>query len=321
MICYICKKEFQSLEGELICHECDEAAFLCNAMSASFQEWQKTLVLENKFWKGSKIFVKGLINKEDKNLGIAEQADNILISIKKQIIEHLKYYNKDEAIVALLTVKEATRRLVIKRNNSKDFSWGILNDYDIAIKLIEFIINIPKEKFLGAPIGHLENGYSNFISAICLGRIYVILNENCKNIRFLDIKAKNLDEIAFDFIETDDLKKYFDEYLMMGLDDKPEDYKIESEHLRNKIHQEEKTPSQRRNSVNSFTEKEFGFNLDSLELFSNIILFEEFSDKEEFLDYCTDKKIFNEYVPQLAIFNKSALKEALQKKVWRRYFS
>ncbi|APC38895.1 hypothetical protein [Clostridium estertheticum] len=310
MNCYICKKDFESTEGEVICNNCDEAAYLCHAMDVAFEEWQKTLLLEDEFWIGSKVFVKNLIDNADKSLGVVEQAQQILNGIRKQILEHLKLYNKDELIAGLLVIKEAVRRSEIKENRQQ-FSWNMFNEYLISIKLIEFVLSIPSKEFIGAPIGYLEEGYSNFVSAICLGRIYVILDENIRNSRFLNIKPNSVDELAFKFIETEEMKKYFDEYWIMGEDEKPEDYKIENEFLRAKLSQEGKTPERRKQNINSFIKKEFAFTLDNLQLVSKVVLMEEFREEKDFLSYFKKNLIFNNYVPKLSIFKKSVLIKTL----------
>ena len=314
MICYICKKEFDSIKGESICIKCDEAAYLCNAMSCAVNEWEMTLELENQFWISSKKFVKSLISKLDRNLDTIEQAKQTLESIKGQIIEHLKFYHKDEAIVALMVIKEAARRIEINENN-QSLDWTIFNEYSIAIKLTEFIVNIPSTEFIGAPIGALENGHSNFISAICLGRIYIILDENIRNSKFLNMEYNDIYKMAFEFIETEELKKYYDEYRIMGLAEKPEDYIIKNKSLRYKLSQENKTPEKRADMIEKFIKKEFGFTLNDLRLFSQLVFIEEFRDEKSFLEYSSKDQIFNYYIPQLAIFNKNVLKKTIFKDI------
>lgn len=311
MICYICKKEFENSNEGIICKGCDEAAYLCNAMTSAFNEWQKALLFQDEFWIGSKIFVKSLIEKVDKNASIIEQAGEVLKGIKEQIIHHLKFYNKDEAIIALLVVKESVRRLQLKENKD-DLDWGMISDYDLSIRLLGLIIDICPNDFLGAPIGCLEDGYSNFISAICLGRILGILDENIRNSKFMDIKLISIDELVFNFIETEEMKKYYEEYWGMGLDEKPEDYRIKNELLNAKVDQEGKTPDRRRESINPFIKKEFGFTLDNLSFLSSLILREEFENENDFFEYCRGSHIYGYFVPELAIFNKCVLKALIE---------
>ncbi|MDB2072171.1 hypothetical protein ABHA39_10870 [Clostridium paraputrificum] len=305
MICHICKKEFRSKKNELICGGCKEICYLYTSISNAEGEWKETLRIETELWKGSRFFVEELISNVEKGIGVIEQAKQILEDIKSQIIEHLKFYNKDDVIVALMLIKEFVRRMTIKGN----IDWKLINEYYLAIKLTEFVINIPPTEFCGASIGELESGYSNFISAISLGRVYLILDENIKNSRFLNEKFLDIYKMTFEFIETGDLEKYYDEYLMMGLDEKPEDYEIQNELLRYKLSQENKTPEKRKKFIDIFIEREFGFTLNNLDLLSKLIVWDEFKNKDEFKRYINSELIFNPSAPQLTIVNKKVLRE------------
>lgn len=297
--------------GCAICMECEEAAYLCNAMDVSFKEWNIALCAENLLWRNTKKFVDGMIRKIDKNNDIFKQTNDLANMLTEQISTHLQIYHKDELIVALLIIKEAVRRTEIKEYAEHN-AWSMVNEYELALKLTEITLEKPGNYFLGAPIGHLEDGYSNFITAISLARIYVLLTSNIEMIKYFRMGNLDISEIAFKAIETEETEKYYLEYIKMGLSEKPEDYKIENESLIRKLDEEGKSKFQIERYVNQIISNKFGFTLDDLKVFSWLAR-EEFGTVEDFSAFVHSEEIFLGAIPHLAIYDRRTLKNQVFK--------
>lgn len=297
--------------GGAICIECEEAGYLCNAMDVSFEEWNMTLYAENFLWKNTKKFVDGMIRKIDKSQDITKQANDLADMLTEQISTHLQIYNKDELIVALLIIKEAVRRTELKEYAELN-AWSMVNEYELALKLIEITLKKPENYFLGAPIGYIEDGYSNFITAISLGRIYVLLISNIEMIKYFRMGNLDIREIAFRAIETEETEKYYQEYIETGLSEKPEDYKIENEILKKKLDEEGKSKYQIERYVNQIISDKFGFTLDDLKVFSSLAR-EEFKTEEDFSAFVHSEEIFIGAIPHLAIYDRRMLKDQVFK--------
>lgn len=314
MICYICKKEFQSFDGIAICENCNEAAYLCNAMYAAYNEWKVSLYKEDLLWVNTKLFIRNLFNRVDKSKKLIEQAIHLRELIEKQIKEHLKFYHKDDLIVGSLVIKEAVRRYLLKVKQEENETWKMINEYEVLLILIRLTLEINKKDFIGASLGELEDGYSNFITAISLARFCVILTHNIDTLDYIDNNSLSLEEITFKPIVDDDLELFYSEYLEMGLNEKPEDENIKNDSLKKKLDLIGISKKQREKYANNFIKQEFGFNITEANGFSTLLLKEEFPSLQEFQFFVNNKEaLFHKNLPYLAIYDKNILKNYIFK--------
>lgn len=294
MICYICKKKIKEFDGCGICMDCVEASYLSNSMTEAISDWVKSLTMENYYWENAKHLLKNEfknINYEDDLENQLNQGKNLLINI---ISHHLMYYRKEDIIVGLLSIKERCRKIMINPNNGD--MWKYTTEYYMSVQMLRLIINKDKNSFYGAPVGHLENGFSNLITAIALERFLIILDENINNYKYFDCSSMTVFDLTIELLENDNTKKYYEKYLEIGDKVKPEDYDIKSESLEKKLELESKSLDMINKMVYNLLYKNFGFGKEEVE---NAIKLSR-------------KDLFHSNNIPLSIYSKKILKESIK---------
>lgn len=311
--CYVCKESVDLVQigGEYICKQCYEKACLCEASEVSYLEWQKTLNNFNRYDDGVDVIINRIFS-EIKYIDDRLKREELLLKkIKEMLHLHLQYYQKDEAFVALLTIREAIRRLLLKNKNTLD--WHVINDISTTTTLLSVLKDIPDAEFENQLVGTNEDGKSNLITAICLARRYNMIKENIQMAK--EIK-KPLYEICFSPLQTELSEKYFDIYLKNGIEEKPEDYIINNKLLRKKLEIEEKTPDTILNGLQDFLKKEFGFQRKDYLGITQLTLRIEFPNESDYWDYFSvNKNLFNNsplFIIERELFEKHLGKECLE---------
>ena len=287
-VCSFCgnSDNYKIIEGKHFCKECYEILCMMEASDVSYQEWKISIKNYEQQENGTDIVINGILAKIDNGLCINEQIDLLLKKIKKNIHLHLQYYSRDELYIAILTVREAVRRL-LKLKDKLD--WKIINDLSTTNLLLKATSEILDDEYENNPIGSWENGASNFITAICLARRYDLIEENSK---LTENKEISLKDICYSAIETEEINQYFLRYLLNGGSEKVEDYIINNEMLKDKLEKEGKTPEYILKDINAFIKKEFGFELADCYTICNYLRRDEFPTEKDYSRYIERNRLF-----------------------------
>lgn len=221
--------------------------------------------------------------------------------MEQEIKIRLQFYRKDEIFVALLVIKEVIRRKLLLKNNNQD--WLVISDASTVNLLMKLASKVCY--FENHPICELENGCSNFVNAIFYARRYNMIIENME---LMSGKVIQLEDICFEPIQTEETERYFDIYLKNGLDEKPEDYKIQNEVLLKRLENENKTPNKILESLNNLLNIEFGFTREQYQLLSVGLFRMEFPEKNDFYEVSQFVVFGNfDFAQTISIFEKFLL--------------
>lgn len=268
MKCIVCNNEYEKMEG-CICHHCEEADYIYSFVEDAYHLWLESLRYEDNLWENTSKIIDGLTLHLDKTLDNIENICIILDKLKELIIHSIKLYKKVDIIASGIMIKEICRRELIFIASEVDV-WKIHSEYKLALELIRISLEIEESEFLGFSICE-EDEYGNcsFISAIALLRFYINILENKNNAKFIK-KEYTLDEMLFDFIEDEAMRKFFYEYGMMAGSEKPEDYNIQDEKLNIKLENNKNSKKDIINLTNEVINKGFNFSLDSLKSLASL---------------------------------------------------
>lgn len=297
--CCICgeKKEVCFIDEEYICEDCHTTINLYSASLEGYERWGDALQFGYIYETGiDKLIADKLQEIKRRSEDIETQKEALLRYLEEKIKSILRRYNKDEIFVALLAVKECIRRILI---NEKEPTWLVLGDTSTVNLLMKFAKEVVL--FENHAMTVSENGYSDFVMAICLARRFNLIEENISLLINKDVK---IEDICFTAIQTQETEKYFELYLKNGLEEKPEDYVIKNEILQKKLENENKTPGKILEKLNNLLHAEFGFAVKDCRLLSNGLLRMEFPHKLKIFE---EGKVF-EYFPVL-IMEKTLLSD------------
>ncbi len=278
---------YKNVEGKYVCKECYKILSMMEASDVSYGEWMISIENFNQQENGVDIVINGILAGIDNRLCINGQIELLLKELKEKIHLHLKYYSRNELYIAALTIREAIRRLLLKFKDRLD--WIIINDISTTNLLLKATSDILEDKYENNPIGSLENGASNFITAICLARRYILIEENSKLTENKDISLK---DICYSAIETEEMNQYFSIYLLNGSSEKVEDYIINNEMLKDKLEKKGETPEYILKDINDLIKKEFGFELEDCNNICTQLLRYEFPTKNDYASYFKSDKLF-----------------------------
>lgn len=297
VVCSFCGNTniYKNIVGKFICKECYKKLSMMEASCISYQEWMVSIKNFNEQENGVDIVINRILAKIDDRLCINEQIDLLLKEIKENIDLHLKYYSRNEVYIAALTIRETIRRLLLKDKDKLD--WRIINDISATNILLKVISNILEDEYENNPIGSLEDGASNFITAICFARRYTLIEENYK---LTENNAISLKDICYSAIETEEINQYFSRYILNGSSEKVEDYIIHNDKLRDKWERERKTPKSILEDINFLIKKEFGFELEDCNNICTQLLRNEFPTKSEYDSYFKSNRLFI-YTPLMVL--------------------
>lgn len=278
---------YKNVEEKYFCKECYKRLSMMEASDVSYEEWMFSIENFNQQENGVDIVINRILAGIDNRLCINEQIELLLKELKEKIHLHLKYYSRNELYIAVLTIREAIRRLLLKVKDKLD--WIIINDISTTNLLLKATSDILEDEYENNPIGSLENGASNFITAICLVRRYNLIEENSKLTENRDISLKN---ICYSAIETEEMNQYFSRYLLNGSSEKVEDYIINNEMLKDKLEKKGETPEYILKDINDLIKKEFGFELEDCNNICTQLLRCEFPTKNDYDSYFKSARLF-----------------------------
>lgn len=300
--CFFCGNEtlVEEINGKFVCEDCFEKICLYDASIDGYSLWMQTINYSRQYDFGVDDTIKNEISKEGfKNNTIQHQVEKILALLKQHIVSRLEFYHKDEVFAALLAIKECIRRKLI-REKSPD--WLIISDISSVNLLMKFANEITE--FENHPIGELENECSYFANAVGYARRYNMIEENIALTHTKDIEIEN---ICFEPIQTADSEKYFEIYLKNGLGEKPEDYIIKNEALKERLEAENKTPEKLLESLDGLLNNEFGFTSEKCLLPTQSLFRMEYSEKK-YRDFINGKGKLFEHMP-IFVMEKTLLEE------------
>ncbi|EJT5933839.1 MAG: hypothetical protein E7J22_00060 [Clostridium perfringens] len=280
--CFLCKTKNRLIEfnNKYICEECYIKCDLYEASLVAFNEWMISVKEFLNCDYKIDIIIKEILYEVKKENDIEKQKKMLVRKIEEIIYKKLKYYNKDELYVAMLTIKESIRRLLLRYEDNLE--WEFINDTTTITILMSIIRNIKDDEYENNLIGDFEYGYSNLIIAICMARRYSIIIDN---IQLTMGKDLSIDEICFELIEIEEMNEYFDRYLKNGIDEKPEDYKINNTILKKKLEEEGKTPEFILKNLQDMIKNEFGFESKSYKNITEYFFKKEFPTEEIYYKY------------------------------------
>ena len=225
-------KEVKRIAEKYVCEECYEKTCLNNAALYGYEWWLEALNFQHEYENNvDRIVAKEIKKITDKFKDVQIQKEKLLEDLEQEITVRLEFYRKDEIFVALLTIKEGIRRSLLMKNSNQD--WSVISDastVNLLMKLTSEICNFENHFMY-----ELEEKCSNFVNAIFYARRYNMIKENIDIMYGKNIQLK---DICFEPIPTDETDRYFDLYLKNGLDEKPEDYKIQNKVLLKKLESE-----------------------------------------------------------------------------------
>lgn len=287
--CFFCNSVdiYTNLDGKYICKECYMKLSMMETSDISYEEWKISIYNFNRQDDGVDIVINGILMEIDDKLCMKDQIELLLKELREKIHLHLKYYSRNEVYIAALTIRETIRRLLLKVKDKLD--WMIINDISVTNLLFKVISNILEDEYENNPIGSLEDGASNFITAICLARRYNLIEENYK---LKENDAISLKDICYSAIETEEINQYFLRYILNGSSEKVEDYIIHNDMLRAKWERERKTPKYILEDINSLIKKEFGFELEDCNNICTWLLRNEFPTKSDYYSYFKSNRLF-----------------------------
>jgi hypothetical protein len=285
-ICSICKKkrELDRVNRFDICESCFDPIKLIEVTNSAYKQWKDTIDSYDKYNNRTDIMVNAIIKKISNTIDIKKQAELLLERIEEMIQECLQFYLKDDLVVAILTIRELIRRLIIK----KDVEWEILTDIQTTNTLLEMTNRITDTDFKNNFFDFKDN---DFISAICLTRRYNMITDNLK----MNKKATfSLSEVCFNPLRTDETENYFSEFLVTSIEEKPEDYQLINETLKKRLEVDRKTPKTIIDGLQDFLFDEFGFKTHDYSTFIQFAkLFDKsFATKKSFAKFKNKKDLF-----------------------------
>lgn len=303
--CFLCKSKnvLIKFENKYICKECYAKLSLCEASDIAYQEWKVSINNFDIYENGVDIVISRMLDEINPKNNIEKQQELLLRKIKDMIYIHLQYYNKDELYVAMLTIRESIRRLLLKSKSSYD--WTVISDITTTTTLMSIIRNIADDEYENNPLGKFEDGASNLITAICMARRYDTIIENLQITRDKDVSIK---EICFNPIETEETNKYFIQYLKNGIAEKAEDYIIKNTALKDKLEKEGKTPDSILESLQEVINNEFGFERKDYLILTTCLMRMEFPTEEMYWEYLKSNNELFENIP-LLVMEKNILEE------------
>ncbi len=293
--CFFCENEtlVEEINGKFVCEDCFEKICLCDAGMGGYNLWMQTINYSRQYEFGVVETIKNEISKEGfKSNTIQHQEEKILALLKQHIVSRLEFYHKDEVFAALLAIKECIRRKLI---SEKTTDWLIISDISSVNLLMKFANEITE--FANHPIGELENECSYFADAVGYARRYNMIENNIALTHTKDIEIEN---ICFEPIQTTDSEKYFEIYLKNGLGEKPEDYIIKNEALKERLEAENKTPEKLLESLDGLLNKEFGFISEKCLSLTQSLFRMEYSE-EKYRDFINGKGKLFEHMPILVM--------------------
>lgn len=277
-------KEVKRIAEKYVCEECYEKTCLNNAALYGYEWWLEALNFQHEYENNvDRIVAKEIKKITDKFKDVQIQKEKLLEDLEQEIKVRLEFYRKDEIFVALLTIKEGIRRSLLMKNSNQD--WSVISDastVNLLMKLTSEICNFENHFMY-----ELEEKCSNFVNAIFYARRYNMIKENIDIMYGKNIQLK---DICFEPIPTDETDRYFDLYLKNGLDEKPEDYKIQNKVLLKKLEAEDKTPDKILEGLSNLLSIEFGLTKEKYQLLSYGLLRREFPTKKDFNEFIDGKK-------------------------------
>lgn len=289
--CFFCGNEtlVEEINGKFVCEDCFGKICLYNASIDGYSLWMQTINYSRQYDFGVDDTIKNEISKEGfKNNTIQHQEEKILALLKRHIVSRLEFYQRDEVFAALFAIKECIRRKLIRK---KAPDWLIISDISSVNLLMKFANEITE--FENHPIGELENECSYFANAVGYARRYNMIEENIALTHTKDIGIEN---ICFEPIQTANSEKYFEIYLKNGLGEKPEDYIIKNEALKERLEVENKTPEKLLESLDGLLNNEFGFTSEKCLLLTQSLFRMEYSE-EKYSDFINGKGKLFEHMP------------------------
>lgn len=208
--------------------------------------------------------------------------DKQIIILKNTIVNdirnRLKFFEKDSIIVALMSLKQHAN----SQRHISGHTWKISTLVEISVLLQNITLHISDEEFLNNTlnINVLDfNSARRFYSSkksiifdehitqcLLLANEYLYLTSNealYKN----GYEFQTLDELLEDFFETKDDEAYYDEYLTMGNNLKPELLEVENIDLADWLYHKKIANKNNYDLINSDLKNEIGFNINELDYF------------------------------------------------------
>ena len=303
--CFLCEGNdgLIKLQNKYVCKECNIKLALHEASFIAYEEWQMAINNYDIYEDRVDVVISRMIKEIEHENNLEKQKEQLLRKIKDMIYLHLKYYNKDELYIAMLTIRESIRRLSLKHKSNNN--WAVISDITTTTTLMGIIRNISDNEYEGNPLGKFEDGASNLITAICMARRY---NTIIENIQLTSGKDISIEEISFNPIETEETNKYFIQYLKNSIAEKSEDYVIKNTALKNKLEQEGKTPDVILESLKQVMKNEFGFEREDYLTLTIMLMRMEFPTEKAYWEYLqNDSKVFKD--SPLIIIEKNILEE------------
>lgn len=287
--CLICGKSenYANIYGCNLCKDCYQMLDMWETAECAFEEWKSSIENYRSQEEGVDYVVKEILAGIEQELCLQEQKQEVLKRLKEKIHLHLQYYSNSEVHIAILMVRELVRRLLLK--NREKCGWEVISDLSASNLLLRVADDISEVEYENNPMGSLEQGASNFITALCLARRYNLIEENCNLTQNENVC---IEDICYEAFETSETNKFFPKYLLNGVSEKAEDYIIRNKALKDKLEREAKTPEYILRDLDGLLKKEFGFERKDYKDLCRRLLRYEFSTRNDYENYFESDKLF-----------------------------
>jgi hypothetical protein len=296
MECIFCGKSIMSLHKDPICDDCEEAANLAHAIFNVMEQWKDSIVKDDHYWKRGLGVVSDLVQhiNDQPSLNFVERALKLDFEIEKMIMQVASYYHRNDLMIGTILIKEMCRVEIL--NPTRFDVWFTANEYEVACVLQIIFGRMKEQDFIGHSISDYDSGYLGFITAIVLARILIMLRENLSRYKYKAFTTDLMDLVR-SLYEDESLKEYFEQFITMGQEEKPEDIKIENPFLHKYLKQNDLLREQIYESVQVDVEKIFGFtSFDIVKLFKPYINKKTNSEYDLPLQIIKTKKFRNESI-------------------------
>ena len=300
MHCYFCNKDaFKCVNGKAVCHECFIRASFLETSIISYFEWEELLFgQQEKYDNKLDYYIARVYLPMNKSVNDKETALRLISKLENEIIRNLSFYSKNAIYISLLTLKELIQRALLMTKFTD--KWAILQDAETYIELVKLFKKIDDNKYMNHSMGEIDHGDSRWKTSIIFARRINIIRTN------LDISHEDYYKVEENVIEsrlTSESEKYFDEYLNIAIDEKPEDYRIQNDALKKSVERRKKTPTDIIWSIDKDIKKQLGFSISDLRVMAETLMSIEFAKGDYFREWLKGDFMFEITPLQIIPYN------------------
>lgn len=256
-----------------------------------FDNWKKTYVYyEDTINKTEEYINDKYIKKIDSQECDLLEKCNRLCEIYYDIIKrYVTLYSKEDLLVGLISVKEYITKNMTKLDRRLDY----IDDERYCINtLINYVYRLEENCFKNHSIDAVDElGYTYIIDIFLWVRQLYQLEANMERYPIAENDNVKLRDMAFDVVEDQTFNNYYELYEKQGSYEKFEDYKIRDISIQKQVKRMNVMPNQIILNANTIIRKQFGFDLNSLRVFSQAIGFMHFKLEQDMLKYIDDDEV------------------------------